>query len=252
MTALGAVVWGGMARSQKNSVLHLIWGGAALQRCGNCVVLNAASAAEVTLSARELILPQPLTPSPSLKPARSRVFQPARVLIVLTLVVLGLCGLISCSPHASTNDAGSSSSMTAGAELHPTTGPACDLSHDETAGGHILRKHVGQTDEQLRERLEQERHITGASTYTDRSTAEHAVGAAIAESQSRIQRWLYSSGGHPNLVLDYDSEGPIGRTMNRGENQSHPCTHALVVLKYDLKYAGPNSYYVLTSYPECR
>ena len=78
------------------------------------------------------------------------------------------------------------------------------------------------------------------------------MGAAIAESQSRIQRWLYSSGGHPNLVLDYDSEGPIGRTMNRGENQSHPCTHALVVLKYDLKYAGPNNYYVLTSYPECR
>ena len=27
-----------------------------------------------------------------------------------------------------------------------------DLSQDEAAGGHILRKHVGQTDEQLRER----------------------------------------------------------------------------------------------------
>jgi len=111
---------------------------------------------------------------------------------------------------------------------------------------------VGQTDEQLRERLEQERHITGASTYTDRAAAERAVGAAIAQSQGRIQRWLYSSGGHPNLVLDYDSETPIGRTMNRGENQSRPCTHALVVLKYDLKYSGPHEYYVLTSYPECR
>ena len=53
-------------------------------------------------------------------------------------------------------------------------------------------------------------------------------------------------------MLDYDSEDPIGRTMNRGETQSHPCTHALVVLKYDLKYAGPDRYYVLTSYPECR
>ena len=123
-----------------------------------------------------------------------------------------------------------------------------DLSRDEAAGGHILRKHVGQTDEQLRERLEQERHITGASTYTDRAAAEHAVGAAIAQSQGRIQRWLNRSGGHPHLVLDYDSEDPIGRTMNRGENQSRPCTHALVVLKY----TGPNNYYVLTSYPECR
>jgi hypothetical protein len=132
------------------------------------------------------------------------------------------------------------------------TGPTRDLSQDEAAGGHILRKHVGQTDEQLRERLEQERHITGASTYTDRAAAEHAVGAAIAQSQGRIQSWLNRSGGHPNLVLDYDSEDPIGRTINRGENQSRPCTHALVVLKYDLKYAGPNRYYVLTSYPECR
>jgi len=123
-----------------------------------------------------------------------------------------------------------------------------DLSQDEAAGGHILRKHVGQTDDELRERLGRERGITGASTYTNRSVAEYAVGAAIAESRDRIERWLGRSGGHPNLVLDYDSETPIGRTVNRGESQSRPCAHALVVLKY----LGPNNYYVLTSYPECR
>ena len=134
------------------------------------------------------------------------------------------------------------------AEGREMSGPVRDLSQDEAAGGHILRKHVGRTDEQLVERLEEERRITGASTYTDRSTAEHAVGAAIAAAQDRIERWLRRSGGHPNLVLDYDSPTPIGRTVNRGENQSHPCSHALVVLKY----AGPNEYYVLTSYPECR
>ncbi len=122
-----------------------------------------------------------------------------------------------------------------------------DLSQDEAAGGHILRKHVGQTDDE-RERLERERGITGASTYTNRAVAEHAVGAAIAESQDRIERWLSRSGGHPNLVLDYDSETPIGRSMNRGESKSRSCAHALVVLKY----VGPNDYYVLTSYPECR
>jgi hypothetical protein len=123
-----------------------------------------------------------------------------------------------------------------------------DLSQDEAAGGHILRKHVGQTDAELLERLEHERRISGASTYTDRSTAEHAVGAAIADSQGRIQRWLDRSGGHPNLVLDYDSPMPIGRTINRGDSQAHPCSHAVVVLRY----GGLNGYYVLTSYPECR
>jgi Bacterial CdiA-CT RNAse A domain len=157
---------------------------------------------------------------------------------------LAMCGLISCQPPASTNGASSAARV----EFRQTNAPGRDLSLDEAAGGHILRKHVGQTDEQLRERLAQERHITGASTYTDRSTAEHAVGAAIAQSQERIQTWLGRSGGHPNLVLDYDSEAPIGRTINRGENQSRPCAHALVVLKY----TGTNNYYVLTSYPECR
>jgi toxin YxiD len=164
--------------------------------------------------------------------------------MVRIVAALAMCGLISCQPSTSTNGASSAARV----EFRQTTGPVRDLSHDEAAGGHILRKHVGQTDEQLRERLEQERHITGASTYTDRSTAEHAVGAAIAQSQDKIESWLDHSGGHPNLVLDYDSEDPIGRTMNRGENQSRPCAHALVVLKY----AGPRDYYVLTSYPECR
>ena len=171
-----------------------------------------------------------------------------REVTVRIMIALGICGLISCSPPGSMNDASSSSPMTARAEIRQTSGPVRDLTQDEAAGGHILRKHVGQTDVQLRERLKREPRITGASTYTDRLTAEHAVGAAIAESQGQIQRWLNRPGGHANLVLDYDSKTPVGRTINRRESQSHPCSHALVVLKY----SGPNEYYVLTSHPECR
>jgi Bacterial CdiA-CT RNAse A domain len=165
-------------------------------------------------------------------------------------VVAAMCLLDACQPPASTNNtsAAPSSSVANQAESRTASGPMRDLTQDERAGGHILRKHVGQTEQQLRDRLAREENITGASTYTDVPTAEHAVGAAIAQSQRRIQNWLERPGRHPNLVLDYDSEDPIGRTMNRGENQSRPCTHALVVLKY----AGPNRYYVLTSYPECR
>jgi hypothetical protein len=180
-----------------------------------------------------------------------RTEMPCRITVrILTacVVAVGACGLISCQPPPATNGANSTSSAVAArAEIHPTGSPR-DLSQDEAAGGHILRKHVGQTDEQLLQRLDREPRITGASTYTDRQAAEQAVGAAIATSQDRIQHWLGRSGGHPNLVLDYDSADPIGRTINRGESQSRPCAHALVVLKY----FGPNQYYVLTSYPECR
>jgi len=174
-------------------------------------------------------------------------FRTSRTVIARSLFALGICGLIACQPPTSSNGT-ISYSPAARPEAQGATGPSRDLSRDEAAGGHILRKHVGQTEEQLRQRLAREENITGASTYTDRATAERAVGSAIAQSHNLIQRWLDSSGGHPNLVLDYDSDAPIGRTMNRGEHQSRPCTHALVVLRY----AGPNQYYVLTSYPECR
>ena len=176
----------------------------------------------------------------------SRLF-PASIVVLRIAFAAGLCWLVSCQPPASSNSGATIQTENS----FPRNTPVAsfrDLSRDEAAGGHILRKHVGQTDNELRERLDRERNITGASTYTDRATAEQAVGAAIAHSQERIQRWLDRSGGHPNLVLDYDSDVPVGRTINRGESQSRPCAHALVVLKY----SGPSDYYVLTSYPECR
>lgn len=172
--------------------------------------------------------------------------------LVPTILALAIVCLISCQPNATSSGASTRAESRAGEEGHRggglMSGPTRDLSHDEAAGGHILRKHVGKTDDDLRQRLNLEHNISGASTYTDRSAAEHAVGAAIAQSQDRLQRWLSRPGGHANLVLDYDSPEPIGRTINRGEDRSRPCSHALVVLKY----VGPNDFYVLTSYPECR
>lgn len=127
--------------------------------------------------------------------------------------------------------------------------PSRDLSRDEALGGHTLRKHVGRTDAELRERLERERNISAASTWNDRGSAEAAIGAALADQQDRISRWL-SRERHPNLVLDYDGNPahPFGRTLRRGENEVQPCAHATIVLKWD----PPNSYQVLTAYPECR
>jgi Bacterial CdiA-CT RNAse A domain len=163
------------------------------------------------------------------------------------VVALALIGWVACQPSDSTNTARPVSREPS--ELQSTqAAPPRDLSQDEAAGGHVLRKHVGRSDDDLRERLEREPNISGAATYTDRPTAERVIGAALDQSKDRIQRWLNRSGGHPNLVLDHDSDQPIGRTMNRGERQSRPCAHALVVLKYD----SPGRYHVLTSYPECR
>ena len=138
----------------------------------------------------------------------------------------------------------------AAAVTQANAGFSHDLSRDEEAGGHTLRKHVRLSDQQLRERLQQEPNIAAASTYTDRAAAELAVGTALHDNHDKIERWLRHPGGHPNLVLDYngDPSRPVGLTLRRGQDHSEPCSYAVVVLKW----TGPYEYYVLTSYPECR
>ncbi len=126
---------------------------------------------------------------------------------------------------------------------------ARNLAIDEEDGGHTLKKHVGRSDRELRERLQKERDIAAASTYADRHTAEEFIGDCISENDSRIGQWLERD-RHPNLVLDCEGDPawPIGRSLRRGQTEVEPCSKATVVLKWK----PPHEYYVLTSYPDCR
>src|SRR5262249_5639760 len=76
-----------------------------------------------------------------------------------------------------------------------------DLSVDEAMGGHTLDRHIGKTDEELVERLQRERDISSASTYTDRETAERVIGAALASAGSAFGKWRARRGRRPNFVL---------------------------------------------------
>ncbi len=122
-----------------------------------------------------------------------------------------------------------------------------DLDADEAKGGHTIARHVGRTDQQLRDRLDRERNISAASTYTDRALAERTVARTLARHSSRVAAWRKRSGSRPNLALDY--RGPakeiIGRSIRRGRAVAVPCTDAVVVLRWDGRGG-----FVLTSYPE--
>jgi toxin YxiD len=130
----------------------------------------------------------------------------------------------------------------------PASAQARDLGHDEALGGHTLSRHVGRSDQELRDRLRKDRHISAASTYSDRATAERVVGEALRRSERRLRDWLDRSGPRPNLVLDYrgDPAHPIGRSLGRGEEGVRPVWDAVVVLKW----RPDGDYFVLTSYPE--
>jgi toxin YxiD len=123
-----------------------------------------------------------------------------------------------------------------------------DLGHDEQRGGHTLDRHVGRTDAELQERLERERNISAASTWTDRATAEEVVAEALRAERRRIEGWMNRGERRPNLALHYDAGRNIGRSLRRGENQVVACTTAVIVLRA----SGLDGFYVLTTYPEAR
>jgi hypothetical protein len=123
-----------------------------------------------------------------------------------------------------------------------------DLSRDEERGGHTLKKHVGRSDRELRERLDRERNISAASTWTNREMAEETVGAALQQEHNEIEQWESRGERRANLALHVDAGREIGRSMRHGDSASSPCTQAVIVLKA----AGPNGFYVLTTYPEDR
>ena len=124
-----------------------------------------------------------------------------------------------------------------------------DLSVDEAMGGHTLARHVGKTDDELRERLRREPDISSASTYLDRANAEAVVAAALASAPSSLEAWRRRTGRRPNFVLRFDAHHVIGRTLARGQSQASPSENALVVLRWDDRR---QQFYVLTSYPEAR
>ena len=63
-----------------------------------------------------------------------------------------------------------------------------DLARDERRGGHTLARHVGLSDDDLRERLRREPRIAAASTWTDRRVAEQVVGETLARFADRVAR----------------------------------------------------------------
>ena len=169
-------------------------------------------------------------------------------LLFLALLALALLVSPACLAPQTTSNQASPPAKPEPASSAAPAGPVRDLSQDEADGGHTLRKHVGRTDDELRQRLRHERNIAAASTWTDRAAAEQAVGVTIAQNRNKISSWL-DRPSRANLVLDYDGDPahPIGRTLDRDASQAAPCSHAVIVLK-----RTDNLYYVLTAYPECR
>lgn len=173
--------------------------------------------------------------------------------IASAIVALLLCTVVmqvgGCGSSPVPSDGGTESENS-----RPAAGAAksakerYDLERDEQRGGHTLSRHVARTDAELAERLERERNISAASTWTDRETAEETVGEALRAERGRVEGWMRRGYSRANLATHYSAGRPIGRSLRRGESASVACTDAVIVLRAD----GPDNFYVLTAYPEAR
>jgi len=172
----------------------------------------------------------------------------AVICFFVLLFWVGRCGA-SPDPGLPEIPRGEMPSAERGVPSRPDDHPArYDLARDEARGGHTLDKHVGRSDQELRERLDAERNISAASTWTDREVAEDTIGQALRAEHNKIARWEERGYRRPNLALHFDAGRVIGRSMRHGDESSSPTTQAVIVLKAD----GPDNFYVLTSYPEDR
>lgn len=132
----------------------------------------------------------------------------------------------------------------------PPQARAADIAGEETYGGHTLDRHVGKSDDFLRERLRME-DIDAASTYTSYTEATTYVNKVAVDNKVAIDTWLKGTGKN-NLVVTSRFDGAsIGRRITRTEMEKfvkpQSSDEATVVLKKDPN--APEGYYVLTSFP---
>ena len=131
--------------------------------------------------------------------------------------------------------------------------PQGGLQRHEDAGGHTLaphRAHVGATDQQLLDRLANEPHLKGVSSFYDRATAERAAGENIAMNQTKIKNWLNTNSAN-NKAFDLDHGGwNVGRHAPQGATTSTDVADvsaSKVVLRRDPLM--PDGYRIQTMYP---
>ena len=124
--------------------------------------------------------------------------------------------------------------------------PGGGLDFHEAAGGHTLKKHVGKTEAELAQRLDSEKRISGASSFTYRSVAEAAIAEAMSIKQSAIDSWMKKRDNR--YAIKYNAHRIIGITMRRGASKATQTSRLRIVLQRSTQLTP--GYFIYTAYPE--
>ncbi|MCM3737612.1 hypothetical protein M3215_17870 [Bacillus cytotoxicus] len=112
--------------------------------------------------------------------------------------------------------------------------------------GHTLERHVGKTEEQLKERLRTD-NVSAASTYYDKETATKAVKDTIKQHEKEIEKWLKESKEN-RLVLNTKHNFAVGKTVLKKDMRvKDGLRNTMTVLQKDK--GSQLGFKIVTSYP---
>lgn len=120
--------------------------------------------------------------------------------------------------------------------------PGGGLMAHENAGGHLLARHVGQTDAQLAARLAGNPRLPAASTFATRAEAEAAISGAFDHNAAQLSNWM-GGGAQGRLILNAPFSG--GSVLQSGAFAAAPGTGVRAVLPGN----GSGAYNILTGFP---
>ncbi|WP_350307730.1 RNase A-like domain-containing protein, partial [Photorhabdus viridis] len=113
-------------------------------------------------------------------------------------------------------------------------------------GGHTLAKHVGLSEQELRERLTD---VSRASSFYNQDVAEQVISKALKANKIHLENWAkYSLPEGMYAPIEYVSKTPIGFGVTKGSKNIKELYTVRIVLNYS-EYNG-KPFYILTAYPK--
>lgn len=138
---------------------------------------------------------------------------------------------------------------TVGETIEEIYGSRKTLEVDELLSGHTIEKHVGKSDNWLKQRLLDEPKTELASSYRNKEAANKTIAKFVKENKAEIEEWLKS--GEHRFEKDITMEEPIGNVLGRGKggapvDKSIETARAWVTIIRDNSSKG---WHVETSFP---
>ena len=84
--------------------------------------------------------------------------------------------------------------------------------------GHTRERHIGKSDNWLKQRLADDPNMNNASTFFNEAGANRAQGLLVKKHKLDIDRWL--QGRDSQLTFSFDAGSVVGSVLERGKPRS--------------------------------